>query len=52
MNANVHGGASRIGYALAGGWRLDADGRTGPAMLACQEASEAAPSLHNSQPWR
>ncbi len=52
MNTNVHGVAGRIGYALAGGWRLDRDGRPGPMLRACLEAAVAAPSVHNSQPWR
>lgn len=33
-------------------WTAAADGTLGPALDACLRAAVAAPSLHNSQPWR
>jgi nitroreductase len=33
-------------------WTKNADGRLGPAVLECLTAAIAAPSVHNTQPWR
>jgi nitroreductase len=33
-------------------WSVDADGTLGPALDACLRDAVAAPSIHNSQPWR
>jgi nitroreductase len=33
-------------------WSVAADGSLGPALDACLRAALAAPSIHNSQPWR
>jgi nitroreductase len=33
-------------------WSIDASGVPGPMLRACLEAATAAPSVHNSQPWR
>jgi nitroreductase len=33
-------------------WSVAADGTPGTALTACLEAAIAAPSIHNSQPWR
>jgi hypothetical protein len=33
-------------------WSIDADGTPGPAMARCLRAAIAAPSIHNTQPWR
>jgi hypothetical protein len=33
-------------------WRVAADGSLGTALRGCLEAAVAAPSIHNSQPWR
>nr|MDT0660404.1 nitroreductase family protein [Micromonospora sp. DSM 115978] len=34
------------------GWRVHPDGSPGPALADCLLAAMAAPSKHNSQPWR
>lgn len=34
------------------GWRVAADGTPGPILAECLEAAVAAPSVHNTQPWR
>jgi len=33
-------------------WSVDTDGTLGTALTACLQAAIAAPSIHNSQPWR
>jgi nitroreductase len=33
-------------------WGVSASGRPGPALAECLQAAIAAPSIHNSQPWR
>jgi len=33
-------------------WRVGDDGRPGPILLECLRAAIAAPSIHNTQPWR
>jgi hypothetical protein len=33
-------------------WRVDKDGHMGPVLRQCLEAATAAPSIHNTQPWR
>jgi nitroreductase len=33
-------------------WRLSDDGRLGPVLRDCLHAAVAAPSIHNTQPWR
>lgn len=33
-------------------WRAGDDGRLGPVLLDCLRAAIAAPSIHNTQPWR
>jgi nitroreductase len=33
-------------------WRLGDDGRVGPILRDCLRAAIAAPSIHNTQPWR
>src|SRR5215831_583051 len=33
-------------------WSVGADGTLGAALDACLRAAVAAPSIHNSQPWR
>src|SRR5262245_47942919 len=33
-------------------WRAAADGTLGAVLRYCLEAAVAAPSIHNSQPWR
>ncbi|WP_213455429.1 Acg family FMN-binding oxidoreductase [Rhizomonospora bruguierae] len=33
-------------------WAVSPGGRPGPALAACLRAAIAAPSLHNTQPWR
>jgi nitroreductase len=38
--------------AVAGTWSVAADGALGSALNACLAAAIAAPSIHNSQPWR
>jgi nitroreductase len=37
---------------VATSWSAALDGTPGPALRACLEAAVAAPSIHNSQPWR
>jgi nitroreductase len=37
---------------IADPWSVTADGTPGTALNACLEAATAAPSIHNSQPWR
>lgn len=36
----------------AGTWSIMADGGPGATLRACLEAATAAPSIHNTQPWR
>lgn len=43
--------ATRQAWDVENLWFQRADGRPGPAMLACLRAATAAPSIHNSQPW-
>jgi nitroreductase len=38
--------------ATPGPWWISPDGTPGPTLRACLEAATAAPSIHNSQPWR
>ena len=38
--------------AVADPWSVAADGALGAALNGCLEAAIAAPSIHNSQPWR
>jgi Nitroreductase family len=33
-------------------WTVDEQGRLSPALLDCLTAAAAAPSIHNTQPWR
>jgi nitroreductase len=33
-------------------WRVGPDGRLGPVLEECLRAAVAAPSIHNTQPWR
>lgn len=33
-------------------WTVDADGAHSAALLECLQAAAAAPSIHNTQPWR
>lgn len=33
-------------------WSIAADGTPGPELYACLKAAVAAPSVHNTQPWR
>jgi nitroreductase len=33
-------------------WRVDASGQPGRSLAECLQAAIAAPSVHNSQPWR
>lgn len=33
-------------------WMIGPDGTPGPALRACLQAAIAAPSIHNTQPWR
>jgi nitroreductase len=37
---------------VTNGWWISPDGEPGPAIDACLRAAIAAPSVHNSQPWR
>src|SRR5262245_18588517 len=37
---------------LATGWSVGPNGMPGPLLRQCLEAAIAAPSIHNSQPWR
>jgi hypothetical protein len=37
---------------MINGWSVDSDGRPGPVLDACLRAAIAAPSVHNTQPWR
>ncbi len=38
--------------AVADPWSVEADGSLGTALSGCLQAAIAAPSIHNSQPWR
>lgn len=38
--------------AMINRWSIDSDGRPGPVLDACLRAAIAAPSVHNTQPWR
>jgi nitroreductase len=38
--------------AIAGAWTVDAEGLPEGALRACLEDAVAAPSVHNTQPWR
>src|SRR6476620_5016915 len=40
------------GDSLVTGWSVSPSGRPGPLLRQCLEAAAAAPSIHNSQPWR
>jgi nitroreductase len=37
---------------MANAWSVAPDGSPGPALRECLEAAIAAPSIHNTQPWR
>jgi hypothetical protein len=37
---------------MINGWSVGPDGRPGPVLEACLRAAIAAPSVHNTQPWR
>lgn len=37
---------------FASAWAVELDGSPGPVLRECLEAAIAAPSIHNTQPWR
>jgi nitroreductase len=37
---------------MTAGWTVGPDGELAPSLRACLEAAIAAPSIHNTQPWR
>jgi hypothetical protein len=37
---------------MINGWSVEPDGRPGPMWELCLQAATAAPSVHNTQPWR
>lgn len=43
---------SRTGTVSGELWAVRADGTLGESLAACLEAATAAPSIHNTQPWR
>src|SRR5262245_55774431 len=51
-SAPSHSGQIRAMSTVIDQWSIGPRGEPGPLLRECLEAAVAAPSIHNSQPWR